>query len=332
MRKMFVGLLLVCAALLAWPRLLDQARILFLPADSLQDPSDGISLEMAASYNQRDLIPVTLYFRYMQTGYLVQEARELEVAPNEIVELAIVRALMDGPSAVSQDLAPLFSVNDRLMAVRLEDNDQVTVVLGERFLEPPSDAPSDWENYEYWAQEVPRRRRLAIQAVTNTLTEGGRCDAVQFLVSAGPEDVHGMRIRSAPFFGGDEDLLLPPQFRQEEAVLTPQIALGALLDAWQRKDWQTLYAFLLRYAPKGTALPSQIDFLMWIDEMELSLLYYRISVGTVSIDGSSATICLTARIMNKDGQIRELFQKPVLMMREYGCWKMSFDSLMRLMR
>jgi len=310
---------------------LSYVQPLLSPDDTLQDPAVTISAQMAAAGAQRDTVTVTLYFRYMQTDYLAQEARVLEVARNETVELAIVRALMAGPSASSLELAPLFTANDRLLGVNRDDDRQVTVILGARFLDPPADAPQDWEHYEYWAQEVPRRRRLAIQAVTNALTEGGRCDTVRFLVSTGPEDMQGARVRSAPFFGGDPDALLPPQTRQEQVVLTPHLALNVALDAWQRKDWLMLYAFLHRGGPDGTALPSQTDFLARIGEEERSLLFYRITTGTVSVDGATATLCVSARIMRKDGFDWEIQQAPVEMVRERGSWKLPYDVLMRLM-
>jgi len=305
---------------------------LLSPPDTIHDPAVTISAEMAAAGAQRDTVSVTLYFRYMQTEYLAQEARVLEVARNETVEMAIVRALMDGPSAASLELAPLFTANDQLLGVRRENNGQVTVVLGPRFLDPPADAPQDWEQLDYWAQEVPRRRRLAIQSVTNALTEEGRCDTVRFLVSTDPEDMQGARVRNATFFGGDPDALLPPQTRQEGIVLTPHLALNVALDAWQRKDWLMLYAFLLRIGPDGTVLPSQTDFLTRIGEEERTLLFYRTSAGTVSVDGATATLCVSARMMRKDGHDWEIEQAPVVMVRERGSWKLPYDTLMRLMR
>jgi len=321
------GLPLACVLLFA-------SAFFVAPNDALRDQAVAISAQMTAASGQRDAVPVTLYFRYMQTEYLAQEARVLEVARNETVELAIVRALMAGPGAGSLELTPLFSANDQLIGVRREDDadDMVTVILGERFFDPPADAPQDWEQYEYWAHEVPRRRRLAIHAVANALTEDGRCSAVRFLISAGPEDTQGARVRNAPFYGGDPEALLPPQTRQEHIVLTPYLALDLALDAWQRKDWLTLYAFLLRGGPDGTVLPSQTDFMARIGEMERSLLFYRLSPGTVSVDGATATLCVTARLMRKDGQAWEIHQVPVAMVRERGSWKLPYDTLLRLMR
>lgn len=327
MRKIGTGILLAFLLLVASP----YATTVVSPNDALRDQAVAISAQMAVAGGQRDEVAVTLYFRYMQTDYLAQEARMLEVARNETVELAIVRSLMDGPSANSLELTPLFSANDRLLDVRLEEPGQVTVVLGDRFMDPPADAPQNWEQYEYWAQEVPKGRRLAIQAITNALTEGGRCDAVRFLIATGPEDTQGTRVRNEPFFGGDPDLLLPPQTRQEEVVLTPHAALNVALDAWQRKDWLTLYAFLQSDGLDETVRPSQTDFMKWIGEAGRSLLYYRITAGTVSVDGSTATLCVTARLMRKDGQDWEIQQVPVAMVRERGSWKLLYGALTRLM-
>lgn len=337
MRKLLAGAALTLTLLVAWPWLAERVEPLIAPADTVENPAQAISAQMYAAGAQKDATPVVLYFRYMQTAYLAQEARVLEIARNETVELAIVRALMAGPSAGSLELTPLFSTSDRLLSVRRENDRLVTVVLGEQFLAKPADAPQDWERYEYWVQEAPRRRRLAIQAIANALTENGRCDAVQFLVSAGPGDTQGTRMLNALFYGGDAGELLPPQTRYEEVVLTPRTALNVAFDAWQRKDWILLYAFLLSGSAEGATpaedapLPSQTEFLVRIAALERSLLFYRVSEGTVGVNGETATLCVTVKTMSKDGQTREIHQVPVEMVRERGSWKLAYGTLLRFL-
>ncbi len=329
MRKLLTGFMLTLVLLMAWPWLVERVEPLFSPADTVENLTDVIFTQMYSSATHKDAMSMVLYFRYMQTDYLAQEARELEIARNETVEMAIVRALMAGPSASSQELTALFSPNDQLRSVRRESEGTVTVVLGEQFMARPADAPLDWERYEYWQQEVPRRRRLALQAVTNSLTEGGRCDTVQFLIATAPEDMQGTRMLNAPINGGGPSELLPLQARNEKVVLTPRTALVVVFDAWERKDWMTLYTFLRRGSQGDTPLPSQTDFLTQIDAMERSLLFYSVSEGTVSVDGSSATLCVDLKVMDRQGDTRVAMQVPVEMVREHGSWKLAYDTLLR---
>ena len=281
---------------------------------------------------QRDGTEITLYFRYQQTDYVSQETRYVEVARDETVAVRIVSALLAGPSASHLELTPVFAPGVTAQRVTVE-NDLLTVVLSESFLQPPADAPADWAQYAYWQQEVPRRRRLAAAALVNALTEGGRYARVQLLVASGPEDTQGERVPRVLFYPEEKDatLLLPPLTRQEGTILTPQSALNAALSAWQRKDWLALYAFMLQGEQGEGALPPQNEFLARVSEAERALLAYRVSPGTVAADGAQATLCVDVQVMGKRGDKTELSQAPILMRRERDAWKLSYEALMYMM-
>jgi hypothetical protein len=271
----------------------------------------------------------------MQTDYLAQEARVLDVSRDETVEQGIVNAILAGPSAASLELTQVFEANVTVSRVQREENGMATVVFGQQFLNPPQGAPDNWKQHEYWGQEVPRRRRLALQAVTAALTENGRCSSVQYLVASTPGDVQGMRMMRALFEGDAEGVnaatLMPPQTRPEEAILTPNAVLLAALDAWQRKDWPTLYLFLARTGTDGAPLPSETEFMNHAETVERSLLSYKVSTGTVGIDGATATLCVDLQVRREDGQTVDLARAPVPMARERDSWKLGCDTLLRFL-
>ncbi len=279
---------------------------------------------------QQDEVPVTLYFRYMSIGYLAQERRVIAVPRDQTIEMCILRALMTGPSADHTELSPLFPVGVSVLRAQRKE-DMLTVTLSHEFLEPPPDAPADWSNYAYWRAEVPRRRYLAVCAIANALTEEGRFSRVEVLISTGPDDTLGQRVVRSMFFAEETDpnRLMEPLPRTEAAVLTPQRAAQVALEAWQHKDWMTLYALLAQDG--DTALPAQTDFIARMAAADKSLLNYNVSVGTVTVDGAAATVCIDVQRMQRDGKLSEVKQLPVRMARERDCWKITYETLLTLM-
>ncbi|MDR3050130.1 MAG: GerMN domain-containing protein [Oscillospiraceae bacterium] len=328
MRKILCGVAVLAASWALWPWLsqLMPSRLLTVSASPQETQ---VPVQPMAQLQQQDAQRVTLYFRYMRTGYLTQEERVLDVPRDQTVERCILEALLEGPGAGSLDLTPLFFGEVSVLGARRAD-DTLTVTLSDAFFLPPADAPADWGNYPYWQQEVPLRRRLALQAMVNALTEGGRFAKVELLVSTGPGDTHGQRVARAAFYPDEDDVtrILDPLTRAEDVILTPQRALTVALEAWQRKDWMTLYTFL---RPGADALPSETDFIARMAGVEKSLLNYRVSTGTVSMDGAQATVCVDVQVMGKDGTLTDAKQRPMPLSRERGNWKVSYDTLRTLM-
>lgn len=330
MRKALSALLLAVLIWVASPWAVEYAAPIFTHQDLQTPPVAAILAHNDVS--QHDELEVVLYFRYMQTPYLAQEARRIQVPRDQTVEWGIVQALVGGPAAESLELGPLFWSNVSLLRVERE-GDMVSVVLSPQFLDKPADAPEDWAQYTFWVQEAALRRRLAVQSIANALTEGARCAQVQILVAAAEGDVHGTRLTRKMLYEDELDatLLLPPQTRQEQVILTPAVTLRVMMDAWQSKDWMRLYGFLKQDAPDQAPLPSQTEFLSYITDLDPSLLNYKVSAGTISVDGATATLCADLQVMQKRGQTKQWSQIPLVLTRERGSWKMHYSVLLGMM-
>lgn len=330
MRKALSALLLAVFIWVASPWAVERIAPIFIRQD-VRTPAAAAIL-VRSDVSQHDELEVALYFRYMQTPYLAQEARRIEVPRDQTVEWGILQALMGGPAAESLELAPLFWSNVSLLRVE-RDGDMVSVVLSPQFLDPPADAPADWAQYTFWVQEATLRRRLAVQSITNALTEGARCAQVQILIAAGEGDVYGTRLTRKMLYEDELDatLLLPPQTRQEQVILTPAVTLRVMMDAWQSKNWMLLYGFLQQDAQDQAPLPSQTEFLSYITDLDPSLLNYRVSAGTISVDGAMATLCVDLQVMQKRGQTKQWTQIPLVLTRERGNWKMHYSALVGMM-
>lgn len=285
----------------------------------------------AAQERQSDAERVTLYFRYHQTDYLGVEEREISVPRDDTVELCIVQALIAGPSSAYQELTPVFSPDVRVVSTS-RSGETVTVTLTRAFLDAPSDAPDGWESLPYWRSEVMLRRRLALQSIVSALTENGRCERVQILLSPAEGDIRGERILRAQIYEDEEDatLTLEPLARDENAILTPRTVMRAALSMWRAQSWPTLYVFVT--GESGERLPSQTEFIARVSALQVSLLGFDVGVGSVSLDGSRATVNVDVRIQRSDGGQSEAQSIPVSLVREDGNWKLPYDSLLSLMQ
>ena len=285
----------------------------------------------AAQERQSDAERVTLYFRYHQTDYLGVEEREISVPRDDTVELCIVQALIAGPSSAYQELTPVFSPDVRVVSTS-RSGETVTVTLTRAFLDAPSDAPDGWESLPYWRSEVMLRRRLALQSIVSALTENGRCERVQILLSPAEGDIRGERIPRAQVYEDEEDatLTLEPLARDENAILTPRTVMRAALSMWRAQSWPTLYVFVT--GESGERLPSQTEFIARVSALQVSLLGFDVGVGSVSLDGSRATVNVDVRIQRSDGGQSEAQSIPVSLVREDGNWKLPYDSLLSLMQ
>lgn len=285
----------------------------------------------AAQERQSDAERVTLYFRYHQTDYLGVEEREISAPRDDTVELCIVQALIAGPSSAYQELTPVFSPDVRVVSTS-RSGETVTVTLTRAFLDAPSDAPDGWESLPYWRSEVMLRRRLALQSIVSALTENGRCERVQILLSPAEGDIRGERILRAQIYEDEEDatLTLEPLARDENAILTPRTVMRAALSMWRAQSWPTLYVFVT--GESGERLPSQTEFIARVSALQVSLLGFDVGVGSVSLDGSRATVNVDVRIQRSDGGQSEAQSIPVSLVREDGNWKLPYDSLLSLMQ
>lgn len=330
-KKLLIGLLLVAVLILAMSFVNQYNAPQEDPEPGEEEPvRTALPISPYASGLPQDGQLVTLYFRFADSAYLGQELRYIDVGLDETLEACIVGALLEGPSADMLDLQSLFASNIQVIATSAQD-ELLTITLSDTLLQAPPDAPSDWQQYEYWREEIPRRRYLALCSLVNALTEDGRYAQVQLLVAAEGE-AQGRRVPRAMFDSGvtDEALLLEPIGRQEDSILTAANAAQYLLRCWQRKDWMALYTMLT--AGEDVELPSQTVFLEEMARIESSILNYQASSGSVRLDGAQATVLISGQMVEKNGDTYRLTTYPVCLLREMGTWKLPYDALLRMMR
>lgn len=277
----------------------------------------------------QDALDVTLYYRFADTDVLGMERAQLTVGREEIVARRIVQQLVAGPDAAHGRLTGVFPSGTKVLSVT-EDGTTAYVTLSREFLGRPDGAPADWEDLAVWQEEATLRRWLAAQSIVCSLTEGGRCQRVQLYV-ADPEDDAPQRIPLVHFDLSVTDIsvVLAASSRDESAVLTPQRAMQMILDGWQRRDWETVYALLC--ADEGEKLPTLTAFEARMRGADVTLLTAEVSAGTVDVSGKTATLMLDGAARSaSQGDVR-MIRRAVPLVRTADNWAMRIGTLLSLM-
>ncbi|MDD7446834.1 MAG: GerMN domain-containing protein [Clostridiales bacterium] len=271
---------------------------------------------------------VALYFRARGEDLLARETRKIYLSRDERLEKAIVRAIIDGPSASLMDLSGTFNPSTQVLSV-FETGSVLNVTLSRAFLSSPTDVPSDWYNYASWREEVLMRRMLSLAAVTLALTDASEYTAVQFLAQERADDLTGKRIlRREIYFGETDDTaVLGPMTRDESLLLTQYNSAQVILECWRDKDFARLYRFI---AQTDGERPTQEAFVQTVSDMPRALIDFSVQPGSVSEDGQTAVMTAELTCLSQ-GDVLNIHAYPMHLLRENGLWKISYAALTRMM-
>ena len=285
-----------------------------------------------ANENNRNLQTATLYFRFGREPMLASEAREISISQNESAEKAVVQALLDGPGAGASELSRLFPEQVQVLSVVPQDG-ILYVTFNDALLRPYSDEPGDWQTRREWQNEVPLRRRLAMAGLTATITENFPYQSVQVLVQQRGDVSTSLRLENAYFHSQDLPGGLAAPFRRDESLLlTQRNTVLAILGAWQEKDWNRLYLYVSSGNLSGTEeRPStESAILQW--DRAAALTKYEATGGSVSHDGNRAVVDVNITLAQGDEPGENFADWPVMLTRDRGIWKISFEQLTALMK
>ena len=268
---------------------------------------------------------ITLYFRYGDSAYLAPEQREIQVKRNESLEKAIAAALIQGPAASNLTLSGLFPPGTEVLAATAQ-GDTLFITFNEAFLGRYADEPADTSSGT-WRAESALRRRLCLQSLAAALTEEGLCAQVQVLVYRSAVQATSMRLQAGFLDRSNDDTLLPPIARDESCLLTPYNTACLLLQAWQARDWETLYDLT---AKEGESARAGEQSALDAFSAARMLTAYSLSPGTVSFDGQTAVLTASLTVQDRDAD-QTVTGYPILLLREEGVWKMDYARLLRMM-
>lgn len=263
---------------------------------------------------------VTLYFRFLDSAYLAGETRIITVRPDESLEQAIVSALLDGPSAGQIELTRLIGDDVTIEDISVS-GDMLFLTLNSRFLR--DGVPDNWQAQQDWAQEAPLFRQLTLQSIVATITENLPYSGVQVLISTPGES--SARLDRSYYLRGDMGPA-DPLLRDDTLLMTPARVTENILEAWKNRDFASLHAMTASFAYER---PVQQDFASAVDAAP-PLMDYSISDSNVSADGQHATVTVSLTFLQNEISV-PLTAYPLHLVRDNGLWKISYETLLRLM-
>jgi hypothetical protein len=257
-----------------------------------------------------------LYFRYQGTPYLGREKRTLLFDPASSYEKALVQALLDGPSAVYAHLVPLFPEGTRVLGTRAQGN-ILFVTFNENIMNPYTNE-NNLADPLYREGEGRLRRTLAMSALSCTITENTSYAYVQVLVEGAAVRNDSLRLPQS-YYLLESDILPPPLSRDEGSIMKPHDAVELMCQKWALKDLTGMGEFITANGDSSEA---------W-GEIPL-LTGYTLSPGTISHDGTSAMVLLSAAMQLNDGTILERGGWPLRLQAAEGIWLIQAESLLPL--
>lgn len=267
----------------------------------------------------------TLWFRCGTEPFLAPESRAISHSRTESHALALLRALVAGPSTGSTELTGLFPQGTQVISCT-QSGRVMFVTLSRHIMNGYADEPLDWRLQSAWAAEVPLRRQLAMQSIAATLTENCDVDSVVILVEQKSTATDSLRLRQSYFTLDGDTTLAAPLTRDESLLLTPVRTAEVILQAWQDKDYSHLYRFITRTDPAtGTPRPEEDAFLQQMRALPV-LMQFTIRGGSLSADGQQAVFTVSGTFID-GGEARSFSGMTLRLIREKGVWRIALPEL-----
>jgi len=269
-----------------------------------------------------------LYFQLDGEEYLAPEIRTLTIPESKSVEESLIKELVNGPEGNSTSITANINENTRVISIT-GDEDVLFVSLSYDFLTPPTGLGQDIEDEEVYNNLVLSTRRMALYAITNTVTELGRYSFVQFSIDY---DNNGTGIRPTRgemgFVGEDENQLIEPLYRNTDLIFSPASGIQVIMNSISEKNWEKV----LKYTSIAENTDeSEEEITRQLELSDLSLLEYQLISDTVSLNGSSAVVVLTYTYASEDGTSNVRENISFKMTIEDGIWKCSISSLKQML-
>ena len=179
--------------------------------------------------------------------------------------------------------------------------------------------PDGWRSDEFWAEEAPVRRRLAMASIADTVMENLPYTRVQILIDGG--ESAAIRLDRSYYLTGEQGPA-DPLSRDESLLLSPYNTAALLMEAWRSRDFDTIYDFTV-----AEDLPVPEQFRAEIDAAP-SLSDYTLTAGMVN--GERAALNVDASLLT-DGASTALEAWPLTLEKQGGVWKIPLETLRRLM-
>lgn len=267
---------------------------------------------------------MTLYFKYADENMLAGETRVIDVPVNERIEMAVLEEVLKGPSQDNPELKSVIPKNAKIIDVN-ESGEYLFVTLSKEFITESALATVDTEDVA--ALETAKQdMNLAIYSIVDTLIELGGFSRIQILVDTN-DSGRGERISLADI--GDDSTdggTLEPLGWNGVLLMTPENTVELLMEAFAKRDYETLYALIAYNSSDGTSKPSREDFISNLLSQFNTLEEYQVLDSVVSSDANSVIVAVSFSLKSQDGDTTVKDNIILQLIRERDLWKAEYTS------
>ena len=267
---------------------------------------------------------VYLYFRRGNGKYLAPQRHEIVVNANETLETAAVRALIEGPGRQAAGVRSLIPSSAAI--VKAEGKGDIFYITFDREL---LRLESNERGLDF--SPVNERRRLMLYSIVNTVTNIGRYAQVQILVDENNSGYGSKKLLSD--FGLQataENQLLGPVGFDETVLLNASNTAELILQGIRDGEWEYIYTHYLSRQSGEEPLPALLQMEERIKGLPGKLVEWRRESVAEENAPNSYLLRYELRYMLEDGQLRQRYHVPLLLVWEDGQWKMSYEVLGRI--
>ena len=267
---------------------------------------------------------VTLYFKYADENMLAGETRIIDVPVNERIEMAVLEEVLKGPSQDNPELTSVIPKNAAIIDVT-DSGEYLFVTLSKEFITESALATVDIADPA--ALETAKQdMNLAIYSIVDTLIELGGFSRIQILVDTN-DSGRGERI-SLSDIGDDstEGGTLEPLGWNGTLLMTPDNTVELLMEAFAKRDYETLYALIAYNSSDGTSKPSREDFISDLSSQSVTMEEYYVLDSVVSSDANSVIVAVSFSLKSQDGDTTVKDNIILQLLRERDLWKADYTS------
>lgn len=296
------------------------------PLSAMVEDVPGMDIPAPATSEQpKNQDRATLWFRFGEEPLLAAESRVITHSRTESHVMALLRALLAGPGAAAPELRSLFPQGTQVISAT-QAGKIMFVTLSRHIMNGYADEPVAWRDQPAWADEVPLRRRLAMQSIAATVTENCNVDTVVILVEQTGAATDSLRLRQGYYTLDSNMTLADPLTRDESLLLTPSRTAEVILQCWQERDFTRMYRYIARTDPaSGTNRPSEADCLAALAALP-HLLHARAEGGSISANGDTVVFTLRGAWLENGQEVP--FDGLILRLtREKGLWRVGLSQL-----
>jgi len=267
---------------------------------------------------------VTLYFKYADENMLAGENRVIDVPVNERTEMAVLQEVFKGPNQDNIELQPIIPENATIIDVN-ETGEYLFVTLSKEFITESALAMTDPADAAAYA-EAKQDMDLAIYSIVDTLIELGGFSRIQILVDTN-DSGRGERISLADL--GEENpegRTLEPLGWNGTLLMTPENTVELLMQAFAKRDYETLYALIAYKNADGSTKPSREEFTTYLSTQSSTMDEYEVLDSVVSSDAQSVIVAVSFTLKNQDGDTSAKDNIILQLRRERDLWKVGYTS------